>query len=100
MQLSKLLEEAIIAGLIPTQEVVSEAFLFKNQKNFYKVNPNLSQAGQRSGPWYSLYAKALHDMGLIYTYGYDEPLWPQVEINSPFQEGKTYMSITIGDVGD
>lgn len=93
---SKLIQEAIIAGLIPTTNTLSLTYLANNQGNFYTVNSNLLPAGQASGPWYDLYSKSLHQIGLIYTYGFDEPLWPQVLLGGPFVDNFTYLSITIG----
>lgn len=101
VQVSKLLEEGIIAGLVPapfpTNNPLSNAYLAANQGNFYNVNPNLLPAGQTSGPWYDLYSKALHSLGFIYTFAFDEPLWPQVQISSQFfQQNTTYMGLTLG----
>lgn len=95
---SKLFQEAIIAGLVPTRNTLSLSYLSSNQGNFYNVNSNLSPAGQTSGPWYDLYSKALHRLGSIYTYGFDEPLWPQVLLSGPFTDNLTYIGITIGSV--
>ncbi|NNM43741.1 MAG: hypothetical protein HKM07_05305, partial [Chlamydiae bacterium] len=95
---SKLFQEAIIAGLVPTRNTLSLSYLSSNQGSFYTVNSNLSPAGQTSGPWYDLYSKALHRLGSIYTYGFDEPLWPQVLLGGPFTDNVTYMGITIGSV--
>jgi Beta-1,3-glucanase len=95
---SKLVQESIIAGLVPTTNTLSLAYLPANQANYYTVNSNLSPAGQTTGPWYDLYSKALHSLGSIYTYGFDEPLWPQVLIGAPFTDGFTYLGITIGSV--
>jgi hypothetical protein len=93
---SKLIQEAIIAGLIPTTNTLSLDYLANNQGNFYTVNSNLTAAGQATGPWYDLYSKSLHQIGLIYTYGFDEPLWPQVLLGGPFVDNFTYLGITIG----
>jgi len=95
---SKLVQEAIIAGLVPTTDTLSLSYLTANQKNYYQINPNLSSAGKGSGPWYDLYSKALHALGSIYTYVFDEPLWPQVLLGAPFVNGSTYLGITIGNV--
>lgn len=100
VQLSKLFEEAIIAGLIPTTNNVSNPYLLANQSNYYNVNPNLTGAGPSTGPWYDLYSKALHSLGSIYTFAYDEPLWPDVQITSNSLETSTYVGITIGNVVD
>lgn len=94
---SKLFEEAVIAGLVPTTDTLSLSYLSSNQANFYKVNPNLSATGQSSGPWFDVYSKALHGLGSIYTYGFDEPLWPDVLLTGPFNNNSTYIGITIGN---
>lgn len=94
---SKLFEEAVIAGLVPTTDTLSLDYLAQNQSNFYTINSNLSSPGQSSGPWYDLYSKALHSLGSIYTYGFDEPLWPDVLLTGPFNENSTYIGITIGN---
>lgn len=97
---SKLFEEAVVAGLLPLPvgQTLSLDYLSANQSKFYTVNPNLSATGQSTGPWYDLYSKALHALGSIYTYGFDEPLWPQVLLKGPFIENSTYLSITIGSI--
>jgi Beta-1,3-glucanase/Bacterial Ig-like domain (group 3) len=99
VQVSKLFEEAIIAGLVPTAMTLSNPYLLENQDNFYMPNPNISPAGQPpAGPWYDLYSKALHNFGFIYTFAFDEPLWPQVAISSNTLESNTYLGITIGNL--
>lgn len=98
VQLFKLFEEAIIAGLVPTANTLSNPYLLANQSNYYNVNTNLRSPGQSKGPWYDLYSKALHSLGLIYTFGFDEPLWPQVQIFSNALEPTTYLGITIGSI--
>ena len=94
---SKLFEEAVIAGLIPTTNTLSLSYLSNNQSNYYKVNSNLSATGQSTGPWYDLYSKTIHSLGSIYTYGFDEPLWPNVLLTGPFNNNSTYIGITIGN---
>lgn len=94
---SKLFEEAVIAGLVPTTDTLSLDYLAENQSNFYEVNSNLSSTGQARGPWYCLYSKSLHSLGSIYTYGFDEPLWPAVLLTGPFTNNSTYLGITIGN---
>ena len=57
--------------------------------------------GQASGPWLDLYSKALHGLGAIYTFGFDEPLFPDVQLVSvPLIEGQTYFGLTIGNLTD
>ncbi len=111
-QISQLFEEAIIAGVLPKDIPANDPLttgdtVNPNSKNnlssdaahteFYKINPNLSMAGKTSGPWFSLYSKALHDQGLIYTYAFDEGMWPAVLIGTQAQS-TTYLQITVGDV--
>lgn len=95
---SKLVQEAIIAGLVPTTDQLSLSYLTSKQPVFYTINPNLSFQGQKTGPWYDLYSQALHSLGSIYTFGFDEPLWPQTLIGGPFEDSSTYIGITIGNV--
>lgn len=92
---SKLFEEAVIAGLVPTTNTLSLNYLSQNQANYYEVNSNLSATGQSTGPWYDVYSKTLHGIGSIYTFGFDEPLWPQVLLTGPFVNNSTYLGITI-----
>jgi Beta-1,3-glucanase len=111
-QISQLFEDAIISSVIP-KSIPSNLPLTTNDTanpnsvndmasnaahaNFYMVNPNLSALGQTLGPWFSLYSKAFHDFGLIYTYAFDEGIWPQVLISTSTQNN-TYLQVTIGNV--
>lgn len=96
--ISKLFEEAIIAGLLPTTNTLSLDYLSQNIPNYYQVNSNLTSPGGTTGPWYDLYSKSLHGLGSIYTYAYDDALWPDVLIGGPYQNNSTYLGITIGSV--
>jgi len=100
VQLSKLFEEAIVAGIVPTADTLSNPYMISNQPNFYNVNPSLSSAGQSTGPWFDLYSKALHSLGFIYSFAFDDAIWPQVQIFSNTLEPTTYIGITIGNVQD
>lgn len=103
IQVSKAFEEAIIAGIVPTTSLINASLLTTLGvfKPYYQINPNLSRFGQTKGPWYDLYSKALHACGLIYTYAYDEPLWPSVLLtseyiyNQPNPNDNSYIGITI-----
>ncbi|NGX50621.1 MAG: Glucan endo-1,3-beta-glucosidase [Chlamydiae bacterium] len=113
-QISQIFEEAIIASILPKDipstlplttgdtvnpnspnNISSEAA----HANFYKINPNLTGTGPTTGPWFSLYSKAVHDEGLIYTYAFDEGMWPQVLIGAQAQKS-TYVQVTIGNVSE
>lgn len=97
VQLCKLFEEAIIASLVPTVNTLSNSYLLANRANYYTINPNLSAFGKTTGPWYDLYSKSLHSLGSIYTFAFDEPLWPEVQIFADtYIPNKTYLGITIG----
>ena len=95
-QVSKLFEEAMIAGLLPysfsTTNPLSNGFLSANSANYY--NPNLPVSA--GGPWYDVYAQALHYCGPIYAFGFDEPLYPNVLMQSNTLTTGTYIGITIG----
>lgn len=97
-QVSKLFEEAMIAGLLPAPfsltNPLSNAYLQANSGNYYKNSANLpANAG---GPWYSVYSEALHYTGPIYAFGFDEPLYPNVLMESDTLQDTTYIGITIG----
>jgi hypothetical protein len=92
---SKLFQEAIMAGILPTTSNLTLASLVSNQAGYYQVNPLLSGSGPTTGPWYNLYSKALHALGYIYTFAYDDALWPQVLLGGPFVNNSTYLGITI-----
>lgn len=94
---SKLFQEAIMAGILPTSDTVTLASLVSNQAGYYQINPLLSGTGTTTGPWYNLYSKALHSLGYIYTFAYDDALWPQVLLGGPFVNNSTYLGITIGN---
>lgn len=95
VQLSKLFEECIITGLVPTAETLSLPYLISKQTDYYKVNPNLSGNGQMSGPWYDVYSQALHNLGLIYAYAYDDAFWIQVQINSAMLSSTTFVNFVL-----
>ncbi len=94
---SKLFQEAIMAGILPTTNTLTLASLVSNQAGYYQVNPLLGGTGTTTGPWYNLYSKALHSLGYIYTFAYDDALWPQVLLGGPFVNNSTYLGITIGN---
>ena len=101
VQLSKLFEEALVAGLLPTADTLSQEYLAAHQAQYYNANTVLSSLSQSEGPWYDLYSKALHSLGTIYTFAYDEPLWPGVLISSDScVPNKTFLGITIGPMPD
>ncbi|MDE3055664.1 MAG: hypothetical protein KGI80_03095 [Verrucomicrobiota bacterium] len=97
-QVSKLFEEAMIAGLLPatfTSTVpLSNTYLADNSSNYYSNASSLpTYAG---GPWYDVYSQAIHYCGPIYAYGFDEPLYPGVLMQCTTLTASTYIGITIG----
>ncbi len=99
IQLCKLFEEGVIAAIMPTSSTI-DALTLASFRPYYQVNTNLSPVGQSGGPWFSLYSKALHAIGagLIYTFAFDDALWPEVQIHQNVQTPTNFLSITIGDV--
>ncbi|MCK4934712.1 MAG: hypothetical protein KAR79_03905, partial [Simkaniaceae bacterium] len=104
-QLSKLFGEAIIPGFVPSTEVISDPNVEATKPIFYTNNPNLNDNPNVTGAWYDVYSGALHALGNIYTYAFDDAkaLWPEVQIfatdtnvhpNDP--NDPTYMGITLG----
>ena len=97
-RMSVLLAQAIVSGIVPTTTPLTSDTI-QSHSPYYTVNQLLSPTGKSSGPWYDLYSKSLHRLGPIYTFAYDETLWPNVQLNAAaFEEGETYLGITIGYV--
>jgi hypothetical protein len=114
-QVSKLFEEAVIAGLIPYMYPMGSP-LSETRFVTFGTSQYYDQTGIQAGtlpnntnmtaPWYDLYSRALHTVsgsvtgvsGQVYTYGFDEPLWPDVKSNGPFISGSTKVTITIGNL--
>ena len=96
IQVSKAFEEAIIAGIVPTTSLIdaSTSNTLSSFKPYYQINSNLSGAGPYTGPWYDLYSASLHACGLIYTYAFDEPLWPEVLLASDTLQAGTYIGLS------
>ncbi len=94
-QLSKLFEEYIITGLVPTTDTLSVPALISKQADYYKINPNLSSNGQMSGPWYDVYSIGLHNLGLIYSYAFDDAFWLQVQVNTAVLDPTTFVNMVV-----
>lgn len=97
-QVSKLFEEALMAGLLPASfpsgSPLSNEYFLANSSNYYNNSINLPATA--GGPWYSVYSQALHYCGPIYTFGFDEPLYPNVLMQCTTLTPATYIGITIG----
>lgn len=97
-QVSKLFEEALMVGLFPVafpaSNSLSNSYFSANSGDYYKNFSKLPASA--GGPWYSLYAQAIHYCGNIYAFGFDEPLYPNVLMNCTTQTPSTYIGITIG----
>ncbi|MDP1881053.1 MAG: Ig-like domain repeat protein [Parachlamydiaceae bacterium] len=98
VQLAKLFSEAIMAGVLPNPNVISDSFV-NSFAPFYTNSTFLPSIGQLTGPWYNGYSQALHALGFIYTYAYDDSnaLWGATCASSSagFTD-QTYVGITIG----
>jgi len=99
IQVSKAFQEAIIAGIVPTTSLINASLLTTLSvfRPYHQINPNLASLGKTTGPWYDLYSASLHACGLIYTFAFDEPLWPEVLLASDTLQSNTYVGITIGN---
>lgn len=95
VQLSKLFEQCIITGIIPTTDTVSLDYLINRRSDYYKVNASLANNGQLSGPWYDVYSQALHNLGLIYAYAFDDAFWIEVQINSAMLSPTTFVNFVL-----
>lgn len=95
VQLSKLFEQCIITGVIPTTDTISLPYLISKQADYYKINTSLTSNGQMSGPWYDVYSQGLHNLGLIYSYAFDDAFWVQVQINSATLSPTTFVNFVL-----
>ncbi len=97
-QVSKLFEEAMIAGLLPatfsSSDPLSNNYLTAHSSSYFSNSSRLPASA--GGPWYSVYSEALHYCGPIYAYGFDEPLYPNVLMQCTTPTSSTYIGITIG----
>ncbi len=97
-QVSKLFEEALMVGLLPAPfpsgSPLSNPYFTANTANYYNNSGRLPATA--GGPWYSVYSQALHYCGPIYTFGFDEPLYPNVLMQCTTPSPATYIGITIG----
>lgn len=97
------LTSAFEAGLLPAPHgTVIDKNYFKSQKeagNYYQMNPLLPQSKQ--GPWYDLYAKALHSIGEdqpIYAFAYDDALGQDGTLHDPNAKNISPVIITLGSL--
>ncbi|MDN3506678.1 MAG: beta-1,3-glucanase family protein [Simkaniaceae bacterium] len=86
------------------------ASTFEHINSFYQFNAELETgtiplAGTTAstGPWFDLYGSAIHNLegpatGLVYTYGFDEGMYPQVLIDDQPVTSTTLLQITVGGV--
>jgi len=69
------LTTAFDVGLLPApnNQTIDAAYFSqeKDNNNYYQDNPLLGAPGG-TGPWYDVYAKALHALGTIYAFAYDD----------------------------
>lgn len=84
------------------------ASTFEHINSFYQFNENLESGTipltgttAATGPWFDLYGGAIHNVegpatGLIYTYGFDEGMYPQVLIDDQPVTSTTILRITVG----
>jgi hypothetical protein len=101
-EMNKLFTQSIIIGFTPTTNNINkpDLNLDTTRQEFYTYNSNLSTTAA-TGPWYDLYSKAIHQLGTIYTSGFDDEIYPSVQLVSQTIEGApnpTYVGITINNV--
>ncbi len=84
------------------------ASTFEHINSFYQFNSNLGTgtipiAGTTAatGPWFDLYGGTVHNVegpatGLVYTYGFDEGMYPQVLIDDQPVKSTTILKIIVG----
>jgi len=84
------------------------ASTFEHINSFYQFNKNLDSGTipltgttAATGPWFDLYGGAIHNLegpatGLVYTYGFDEGMYPQVLIDNQPVTSTTLLQINVG----
>ncbi|MBS0629348.1 MAG: hypothetical protein JSS30_03880 [Verrucomicrobia bacterium] len=84
------------------------ASTYEHINSFYQFNQNL-ESGKipltgttaATGPWFDLYGGSIHNLegpatGLVYTYGFDEGMYPQVLIDNQPVTSTTLLQIVVG----
>jgi hypothetical protein len=94
------LTSAFEVGLLPNDGTMLNKAYFEDQRSqgkFYADNSHL--AADKTGPWFDLYSKALHEAGgsdqPIYTFAYDDALGQDGTLHDPLAR---QVVITIGDM--
>jgi hypothetical protein len=91
-----------------THQTNNLASTYEHINSFYQFNKDLETgtiplAGTTAstGPWFDLYGGSIHNIegpatGLVYTYGFDEGMYPQVLIDNQPVTSTTILQITVG----
>ncbi|MBA3239442.1 MAG: hypothetical protein H0T62_14020 [Parachlamydiaceae bacterium] len=97
------LTSAFEVGLLPAPDgTVLDKHYFEAQQaegNYYKANKILPKTAQ--GPWYDLYAKALHSFGEdqpIYAFAYDDALGQDGTLHDPNAHHIAPVTIRLGNM--
>jgi len=94
------LTTAFDVGLLPApnNQTIDAAYFLqeKNNNNYYQDNPLLAAAAG-TGPWYDIYAKALHALGTIYAFAYDDAAQQDGTLHDP-SSNPGAATVTIGSL--
>lgn len=81
----------------PNNTTLTREYYLKNKDTFYSRNELIATAGKQNGPWYDLYAKAIHQVSKdIYAWAYDDALGLD---GTNFSTDEFPATITIGPLG-
>lgn len=84
------------------------ASTYEHINSFYQFNKNLESGTipltgttAATGPWFDLYGGSIHNIegpgtGLVYTYGFDEGMYPQVLIDNQPVTSTTLLRVVVG----
>jgi hypothetical protein len=91
---------AFEVGLLPAPDkaLLNKKYFEDHKSMFYTINPALDPTALTSGPWYDLYAKALHSFGdtqPIYAFAYDDALGQDGTLHDP---NASKVTMTIGSL--
>jgi hypothetical protein len=107
VEITQLFEAAWVIGLVPQNfpggggatATLSRANI-QTLEPYYRINPNLSQGGQDTGPWYNLYDKSIHVPSsmnnVTYAYAWDDVLYPVIGSGYETLAPTAYLGIVLG----
>lgn len=95
------LTSAFSVGLLPVENntLLSKAYFHSRSNDYYTTNSFIPTAQKNTGPWYDLYAQAIHSTkAVIYAFAFDDVLAQDGTISS--SDLSDTISIRLGEIGN